>query len=230
MAAKGALPASVAAQAHVRAVETPVIGLRSGAARRGPADPRLGWRQRSGSQSGSWAATSRPPPACPARSTRRSSSAAPVQASFETGNIQHLMFGIAGIAGNAQPGTAGRGLPSVPPRRHRRYACCSGRHPRLLRPARHRGDPRPGTWALRGRQAAPDDPHDDRLAPRSAGHQLAHGQARGIPGAASRLRPSRQRPLLRRHIPDFTPLTSGFTTLIGTGQGDASASTRAGIL
>ena len=107
----------------------------------------------------------------------------PVQASFETGNIQHLMFGIAGIAGNAQPGTAGRGLPSVPPRRHRRYACCSGRHPRLLRPARHRGDPRPGTWALRGRQAAPDDPHDDRLAPRSAGHQLAHGQARGIPGA-----------------------------------------------
>ena len=101
MAAKGALPASVAAQAHVRAVETPVIGLRSGAARRGPADPRLGWRQRSGSQSGSWAATSRPPPACPARSTRRSSSAAPVQASFETGNIQHLMFGMAGIAGNA---------------------------------------------------------------------------------------------------------------------------------
>ena len=183
MAAKGALPASVTAQAYVRAVETLITGLRSGAARRGPADLRLGWRQRSGSQSGSWAATSRPPPACPARSTRRSSSAAPVQASFETGNIQHLMFGIAGIAGNAQPGTAGRGLPSVPPRRHRRYACCSGRHPRLLRPARHRGDPRPGTWALRGRQAAPDDPHDDRLAPRSAGHQLAHGQARGIPGA-----------------------------------------------
>ena len=55
--------ASVAAQAYVRAVETPVTGLRSGAARRGPADLRLGWRRRSGSQSGSWAATSRPPPA-----------------------------------------------------------------------------------------------------------------------------------------------------------------------
>jgi esterase FrsA len=129
----------------------------------------------------------------------------PVDASFEPENLQHLMFGMADIGGNAygftappHPGAADRRSPAVHParpaqpagqradaghQRRRRRARRTGRHPRLPGTAGHRRPPHPGNRAHRGLEVHRGHTHDDRMATRPAG-RLTDRRARARPSHA----------------------------------------------